>query len=62
VTEHRRIKGDPRLGFIRADDELDGEECVECGAPATEAVAELGRDGWEHVHYCDDCVPLKEES
>jgi hypothetical protein len=45
-----------------AVDDSEGEAvCVECGAPATETVAELGREGWWDAPYCDDCLPAREE-
>lgn len=48
MTERRRIPGDPRLGFHR--DDLEGEACLDCGAPADVAVEEA--DGL--AHYCRD--------
>lgn len=47
MTETRRVKGDPRLGFYR--DELEGETCIECRAQAT--IAYHDNDGL--CFYCD---------
>lgn len=46
MTEHRRIPGDPRLGFHV--DDLEGETCIDCGEQATEVVED--EDGL--THYC----------
>ena len=51
MSEHRRIKGDPRLGFI--SDELEGETCIECREQATIAYEDI--DGL--VHYCEQHDP-----
>ena len=52
MTEKNRTKGDPRLGFASYDD-LEGEQCIECGEQATIAVEDY--DGL--THYCDEHVP-----
>ncbi len=48
MTEHHRVKGDCRLGFV--SDGLEGETCVECGGQAT--VIYEDSDGC--AHYCDE--------
>lgn len=53
MTERRRIQGDPTLGF--APNGLEGERCIECGAPATMAVE--GINGL--VHYCNEHIPCQ---
>lgn len=51
MTEHRRIPGDPRLGF--SADDLAGELCLDCGKPAELSVDDA--DGT--AHYCHDHDP-----
>lgn len=51
MTERRRIKGDPRLGFHV--NELEGEVCVECGRQAEFAV----ESPTGLVHYCAEDLP-----
>jgi hypothetical protein len=51
MTEHHRILGDPRLGFVT--DELEGETCVDCGDPATVVY----EDSEGLIHYCDQHDP-----